>query len=617
MVATNQKTNPEYPHGLKLAAIVVALCLATLLAALDQTIKATAAPKITDHFKSIDDIGWYAASYLLAKAALQPSFGRIYSTFNIKYTFLVAIAIFELGSLVCATALSSNALIVGRAIAGVGVGGLFTGSLSIIFCCAPLQRRPAVMGIVSSMWGVASAAGPLLGGVFTDKVSWRWCFYINLPIGALTIVMIAFLLQVPRLDNAEQLSFWQRIKKLDLIGASLLIPATVCLLLALQWGGTTYPWNDARMIVLFVVGGVLTIAFIYSQSKLGSKATLPPYLFRNRNTLCAFLFSGLFGAGFFSLTYYLSVYFQSVKGSSSLHSGIKMLPLLISSSVSSTCTGLLISRLGYYTPFIIACLALFACGAGLLTTLSIATPYRYNLGYQILTGFGVGIGFEGGIIAVQTVLSGCDIPVAISVVSFFMTIGGAIFVPISQTVFENGFLGAIKTLSPQLDGHVFLKAGASQIRAILSSMHEEDLLDSVLHAYCHALKHVFWVVTACAIAAVIAACGLDWKSVRKARGISCIHDDETSRLSNLWFKLQNADFGHWQFLHTITQSFSCIRTVQTDRTMFEVSILVDSIRRRQGETNCTSIQVILNLSSSLCWPSYERVAVFVVAWRSV
>ncbi|KAH0165205.1 MFS general substrate transporter, partial [Aureobasidium melanogenum] len=447
--ATSQVTNPEHPHGLKLAAIVIALCLATLLAALDQTIMATAAPKITDHFKSIDDIGWYAASYLLAKAALQPSFGRIYSTFNIKYTFLVAIAIFELGSLVCATAPSSNALIVGRAIAGVGVGGLFTGSLSIIFCCAPLQRRPAIMGIVSSMWGVASAAGPLLGGVFTDKISWRWCFYINLPIGALTIVMIAFLLKVPRLDNAEQLPLWHRIKRLDLIGASLLIPATVCLLLALQWGGTTYPWNNRRIIALFIVGGVLTIAFVYSQSKLGSKATLPPYLFKNRNTLCAFIFSGLFGAGFFSLTYYLSVYFQSVKGSSSLHSGIQMLPLLISSSVSSTCTGLLISRLGYYTPFIIVCMALFACGAGLLTTLSITTPYRDNLGYQILTGFGVGIGFEGGIIAVQTVLSGRDIPVAISVVSFFMTIGGAIFVPISQTVFQNGFLAAIKTRAPR------------------------------------------------------------------------------------------------------------------------------------------------------------------------
>ncbi|KAH0171282.1 MFS general substrate transporter, partial [Aureobasidium melanogenum] len=381
---------------------------------------------------------------------------------------------------------------------------------------APLQRRPAIMGIVSSMWGVASAAGPLLGGVFTDKVSWRWCFYINLPIGALTMIMIAFLLQVPRLDNAEQLSLWQRIKKLDLIGAFLLIHATVCLLLALQWGGTTYPWNNPRMIALFVVGGVLTIAFVYSQSKLRSKATLPPYLFKNRSTLCAFIFSGLFGAGFFSLTYYLSVYFQSVKGSSSLHSGIQMLPLLISSSVSSTCTGLLISRLGYYTPFIIVCMALFACGAGLLTSLSITTPYAQNLGYQIITGFGVGIGFEGGIIAVQTVLSGRDIPVAISVVSFFMTIGGAIFVPISQTVFQNGFLAAIETRAPQLDGHVFLKAGATQIRAILSMMREEDLLDSVLQAYCHALQHVFWVVTACAIAAVIAACGLEWKSVRKA-----------------------------------------------------------------------------------------------------
>ncbi|KAF7938693.1 uncharacterized protein EAE98_001031 [Botrytis deweyae] len=510
-------SEPQYPEGLKLVSIILALCLAVFLVALDQTIISTAIPKITDHFKSTGDIGWYGSSYLLTKAALQPSFGRIYSIFSIKYTFLTAIAIFEIGSLICATARSSNMLIVGRAIAGAGVGGLFTGSIIIVVYSLPLRKRPLAMGIISSMWGIASVAGPLLGGVFTDKLSWRWCFYINLPIGAFCVAVISLILHINRPNNPSSLTLKQRILKLDLLGASLLIPAIICLLLPLQWGGSTYPWNSGHIIGLFVTSAILTLLFICTQIRLGEAGTLPPYLFQNRNTVCAFAFSAFFGAGFFSLSYYLPIYFQSVKGSSALHAGIQMLPLLLACTVSSTGTGAAISALGYYTPIMLICMVLFAIGSGLLTTLSVTTSYARNAGFQVITGLGVGVGFESGIIVAQTVMSNKRIPVAISCVSLFMTLGGAVFVPVSQTLFQNKLVEGIEKRVPGLNARAFLDSGVTEIRALLETWGQEGQLEKVLEAYAEGLRATFWVSTACAIGGFLAACGLEWKSVRKEK----------------------------------------------------------------------------------------------------
>jgi hypothetical protein len=167
----------QYPGGFKLITVVIALCFAVFLVALDNTIVATAIPRITNDFHSLDDVGWYASSYLLTTCAFQLLFGKFYTFFSIKWVFLLAIGIFELGSLICGVAPNSVALILGRAIAGVGSAGIFSGGLIIIAYSVPLEKRPIYTGLIGAMYGIASVAGPLMGGAFTDHLTWRWCFY--------------------------------------------------------------------------------------------------------------------------------------------------------------------------------------------------------------------------------------------------------------------------------------------------------------------------------------------------------------------------------------------------------------------------------------------------------
>jgi hypothetical protein len=337
-------------------------------------------------------------------------------------------------------------------------------------------------------------------------------FLLSLPIGGISAAVIILFLRIPPNPDSGK-SFTKRFLELDLFGAFVLVPAIVCILLALQWGGSTYPWNSSRIIGLFVGFGVLIIIFIISQIRLGERATLPPRILSQRTVVAAVTFAFTFGAAFFLLLFYLPIYFQSVKGVSATRSGIQILPLSLGTVLMSVISGALITVVGYYTPILIFGTVLFTIGSGLISTYTINMPFGKWFGYQVLAGLGAGVGFQIPLIAVQTVLPVDDIPIGTTAVIFFQTMGSALFISVGQSVFANGVRRGVNQFAPWLDPNELLKAGATDIRKLLQDMGRSANLQDVLMGYMVGLKDTYRVAIACTALSVVAACLFEWKSV--------------------------------------------------------------------------------------------------------
>lgn len=303
-------------HGLGLVAMTFALALAVFIVGVDINIVSTAIPEITKDFGSVEDIGWYGSAFLLTTCAFQIPWGRLYTLLPTKWTFTAATVIFEIGSLICGASQSSIAFIIGRAVQGMGVAGMLSGALIIMSLVVPLPKRSLLGGIIGAMEGVAMISAPLIGGVLTDHASWRWCFYINLPIGAVVLVVIIVFLRVPPQPLAPELrymSFSQRVvdtlKKLDLVGTAVLIPCIVCVLLAMQWGGVKYDWNSLGIILLFVLSFVLLCVLIYMQSHKGDNAMVPSRILKQRTVISGFWFMLCTSSALVVMAYFVSTAF--------------------------------------------------------------------------------------------------------------------------------------------------------------------------------------------------------------------------------------------------------------------------------------------------------------------
>ena len=301
----------EYPKGFKFTMICLSVALALTLTGLDLNIVATAVPKITDDFKTITDIGWYSAAYRLTLCAFQFMFGKMYAVFSIKWVYISALVIFEAGALLCAVAPSSWAFVLGRAISGMGSAGVVAGCFTMITLSLPLRRRPVFGGAAAAVEEIASVCSPILGGLITDRVSWRWCFYINLPLGAVTMAIIIFFFQNPQIPYAEandpaNLSFMEKLARLDLLGTLVFVPGITCMLLGLQFGGSNYGWTDRRVIACFVLFAILLAIFGYWQWRRGDGATLPLRIIGHRSIMSGMWFSLCNSSTYSIIQYYVS-----------------------------------------------------------------------------------------------------------------------------------------------------------------------------------------------------------------------------------------------------------------------------------------------------------------------
>ncbi|CAI7676372.1 unnamed protein product [Penicillium discolor] len=436
------------------------------------------------------------------------------------WTFVAFFFVFELGSLICAISTSSKMLIVGRAVAGIGGSGILNGAFTIVSGCVPMSRRPTMIGLVmggNKVSQVGLVAGPLVGGALTEYTTWRWCFYINLPIGGLVAIMLTFV-KIPEVLPKQK--FITAIRglpgQLDLIGFALFAPSAIQLLLALQYGGNQFTWHSTQVIGLFCGAGATFIAFLLWGYRQGDKAMIPFAMIRKTIVWSSCLSYGLLMAQVFCVLWYLPQYFQGVKNDSPLMSGVHLLPSILAHLFGAVLSGKIIEKVGYYLPIIIISTSLTTVSNGLLSMLSPHTSTGKWIGYQILLGLSRSLGLQIPIIAVQHVLPPSQIPIATALVMFSQTFAGALFLSFSDTIFTNSLSTQIPIYCPSVDPHTIINAGATEFRLYVSQLE----LPGVLLAYAKSVDRVFYLTTGMACGSLFFSCFMGWRDIRTKNFVS-------------------------------------------------------------------------------------------------
>lgn len=494
--------------------VVSALCLALFLAALDVTIITTAIPTISSHFNSSTGYIWIGSAYLLGNATFVPTWGKISDIFGRKPVLIGAVGIFWIGSLLCAISNSMGMLIAARAIQGIGGGGTIVLPNICVSDLFSMRKRGLYFGLFGGVWAIASAIGPVLGGVFTSQVSWRWCFYINLPVSGVGMIILMFVLKL----HNPRTPVKQGLVAIDWLGSLLIIGGTLMFLFGLEFGGVQYPWKSAMVICLIVFGLVTVGLFVAYESKVAKYPIIPVGLFRHRNSVAAFAVAFLHAFTFMGGSYWLPLYFQAVMGTTSLLSGVYLLPFVLALSVVSAGVGLVIKKTGNYKLPIMSGLAVMTLGFGLLIDLGADRNWVKIIIFQIVAGLGVGPNFQSPLIALQTNVEPRDIGSATASFGFLRQMGTATSVAVGGVIFNNQMQAQqgklVKELGTKLASMFTGERAAASVHIVGTLTSDQARI--VQDAYWNALQKMYILYTCTAFAAFAISFGIRQKKLSKS-----------------------------------------------------------------------------------------------------
>jgi EmrB/QacA subfamily drug resistance transporter len=449
-----------------------ALMLVILLASLDQTIVATALPTIVGDLGGLAHLSWVVTAYLLASTITGPLYGKLGDLYGRKGTLQAAIVIFLIGSALCGVAQDMPELIAFRALQGLGAGGLLTTTIAVVGDIIPPRQRGRYQGLFGAIFGVSTVIGPLLGGFFVDSLSWRWIFYVNLPVGAVALVVIAavFHARPIRVEHA-----------VDYVGAALLAAGLSAIVLFTSLGGTTFAWASAESITLILLGVTLLVTFPFAERR-AAEPILPLELFRNRTFSVCSAIGFIIGLALFGSVTYLPLFLQIVSGRSPTSSGLQLTPMMGGLLVTSIAAGRLISRFGRYRPFPIAGTAVVTVGMALLSRLNVHSSTLQASLYMLVLGLGLGMVMQVLVLAVQNAVDYRHMGVATSGAILFRQIGGSVGIAVFGAIFANQLHSRLRsllpsgvhparTVSPSVIRHLPPNVHDAYARAVAASLH--------------------------------------------------------------------------------------------------------------------------------------------------